>query len=1009
MSSIAYLLLQRAVNITGSDLEKGENVVVLQKSGAEIFIGHSGYIPGSPDLVVYSAAVPVENEDRQKASELNIKQIKRGDFLAELATYYPKVIAVAGSHGKTTVTAMLAHIFRFCGCAADFVIGGKPAGSLPSASSGKGEYFITEADESDLSMAEIKPYVSVVVNVEDDHSWNVGGKEALFAGFKKFAFSAPHLIYGSGEIADDLFKGHSAAQSLDYSIDQLEVPQAGRHNRFNAAVSAKVAETCGLPAAKVAEALKVFQGVNRRCTTHAQGQKHIVIEDYAHHPTELRAFIDTLKEDYQGYKTVILFQPHRYERVEMYCDEFTSILKECDNVFITPPFAAWNLEKCHETKDLAARSEGIYFDSNDWEYIATEVVNYCPPSEKTIYAVIGAATVNKVIPYLRNIIRMNEILMINPDLELHTDLSWADLTTLSIGSNNPLVALPANIAELQALLSYLHVNQIVALPLGCGSNMVGGDEAYDGVIIRLRNGRFSDVDIDGEDVVSGAGVRLNRFVTKLAEAGLGGEEALIAIPGSVGGAVRMNAGAHGVEIGDFVTRVEGVRLNGELWQAEGGSIEWHYRGSDIPIDVIITKVYFTFQLSEKSSALERINDTRDFRKKTQPGGKSPGCAFRNPGNDSAGRLIDKYGMKDFSSGDCAVSDVHANFIVNQGQGTEADFANLLEKVQLEIYKNCGVILRNEVVFSTNRIINTVKSLSIAVLKGGISAEREISLTSGTAVAQALRDGGHVVRELDVTENSLPKDLGDVDLVFPVLHGVFGEDGQVQNLLDKADYKYVGTGAAASAITIDKYDTVNLLRTNNIDVAASQVLGSPDQSLAPILKYPVIVKPNSQGSTIGMSIVNSVDELQEAVKKAFAVDEKVLIEEFIKGKETTVGLLFGDSLPVVEIIPPDGFFDYDAKYTYSKGETIYNCPPHTISEAVQIRMQKIAERCYAVTNARDLLRVDMIWQEDTDRIVVLEVNTMPGFTASSLLPKSAAQNNMSFTELCCKIAVTAYQR
>ena len=150
-------------------------------------------------------------------------------------------------------------------------------------------------------------------------------------------------------------------------------------------------------------------------------------------------------------------------------------------------------------------------------------------------------------------------------------------------------------------------------------------------------------------------------------------------------------------------------------------------------------------------------------------------------------------------------------------------------------------------------------------------------------------------------------------------------------------------------------------------------------------------------------------LSSAVSKAFDVDEQVLIEEFVKGKETTVGLLFGEALPVVEIIPPGGFFDFDAKYTYSKGKTIYNCPPLGVPENIKKRMQEIAEKCYEVTSARDLLRVDMIWQEETDRIIVLEVNTMPGFTASSLLPKSAKVSGMSFTELCCKLAVNSLKR
>ncbi|MCM8535185.1 MAG: D-alanine--D-alanine ligase [Lentisphaeraceae bacterium] len=1006
MAPLASLLLQKGVNVTGSDLEGSQNTQLLQKAGAEISIGHSGYIPGKPDLLVYSAAVKAKNEDRVRAEELSIPQMKRGDFLGEVASHYENVIAVAGSHGKTTVTTMLAHVFRLCGVLPDFVIGGKPMGGLPFASAGSGKYFITEADESDLSLTALNPTVSVVINVEDDHSWNVGGRETLFKGFQKFSNAAESLVYGSGEFSDKLFADHKNFHRLIYGEDEAQVPQAGVHNRFNAAVALKVSELCGLPKERVVEALKNFQGVSRRCTIHAEGGNHIIIEDYAHHPTELREFVKTLNEEYADFQKVIIFQPHRYERVEAYSDEFTNILKTCDHVFITPPFTAWNHEKCHATKDIAERCNGKYFNTNDWEAIAADVVNDCPPFEKMIYAIVGAATVNQVIPYLRNIVRMHEIMTLNPYMELHTDLSWSELTTLSIGSHNPLVALPSSDEELSSLLAYLNKHRIHALPLGCGSNMVGGDEAYDGVIIRLRNEEFNDITISGTDVISGAGVRLSKFVNKVAEAELGGPEALVAIPGSVGGAIRMNAGAQGVEISEFVTLVKGVRLNGQAWSAKGADVEWHYRGSNIPIDVIITQVLFSFETASKPEALSKISETRDFRKKTQPGGKNPGCAFRNPDGDSAGRLIDKFGMKNLSSGDCSVSDIHANFVVNKGNGTEADFANILETVQKEVFNRSGIILRNEVVFSTKREINAVMPLNIVVLKGGVSSEREISITSGEAVAEALRGGGHNVTEIDVIDKSLPAFPENVDVVFPVLHGVFGEDGQVQALLDAAGYKYVGAGVEASKVTIDKFKTVSLLKEHEIEVAESQVLESVDSQLQSVKSFPVVVKPNSQGSTIGMTLVEKEEDLQAAIDLAFTVDEKVLIEEFVAGKETTVGLVFGEALPVVEIIPPEGFFDFDAKYTYSRGETIYNCPPSDISEEVQKRMQLIAKKCFEVTKVRHLSRVDMIYQPESDRIIVLEINTMPGFTASSLLPKSAKFAGISFTELCCSLALEA---
>ena len=1009
MSALAHLMLQKGIEVTGSDIDTNKSVKMLQQSGAEINIGHTEYIPEGIDLLVFSPAVAEDNPELLAADKIGIPKVKRGLFLAQVASQYENVISVAGSHGKTTVTSMIAHIFRLCGKNPDYVIGGTPAGGMPAAAAGSGKYFITEADESDRSLELLDSKIGIVINVEDDHSWSAGGRDKLFQAFKNFANQSEKLIFGRGPEADRLFQDHPEKSVMSFEEDQIDVPQPGRHNRFNAAIAVRAAELCGIDREQAKTVLYGFQGVKRRCTLHSSGSNHILIEDYAHHPTELKCFIDTLNDFYPEHKKVLIFQPHRFERVKEYGDEFTRLLKEQDKVFVTPPFAAWNKNQDHQTKTIADNAGATYFEGHDWEELAKSIIAAACPVRPTVYAVIGAASVERVIPHLRNLLRKDELKQIVPELDLKTNLSWGDLTTLSIGSQNPLVATPETEEQLQSLLTYTYKYQVNTLPLGCGSNMVGGDEAYDGIIIRMKNGIFSDIKIEENLITAGAGVRLTRFVNTLAEAEVGGAEALIAIPGSIGGAVRMNAGAQDIETGDFIESVHGVHLNGKKYTASGSDIKWWYRGSDIPVDVIITKAEFRLKYVNKDEAKEKIESTRSFRKSTQPGGKNPGCAFKNPGNDSAGRLIDRYGMKNMSIGPCSVSEIHANFLVNKGGASEEEYARLLEKVQSKIFEECGIVLKNEVVFSTGREIKTVKPLHIVVLKGGPSSEREISIKSGTAVAEALRDGGHTVTEIDIQNRSLPELPGETDVVFPVLHGEFGEDGEVQALLDEIGIPYVGTGSKASKITINKYATSNLLRKNGIDTPTSQMLDSVETTIQSFSSLPLIIKPNSQGSTIGMSIAEKKDDLMPALSKAFEVDSAVLVEEYVKGIETTVGLLYGKALPVVEIIPPDGFFDYDAKYTYAKGETRYNCPPLEVPETVQKQMQEIAENCFNICNARDLLRVDMIWQPESGRIVVLEVNTMPGFTASSLLPKSAKQAGYSFTELCCMLAKKAYER
>ena len=416
---------------------------------------------------------------------------------------------------------------------------------------------------------------------------------------------------------------------------------------WNAGLAVEAAVSAGIPREKALEALRSFSGVKRRATVHASGDKWLLIEDYAHHPTELRCFLNSLHESWPEHRKVIVFQPHRFERVEAYGAEFARLLKEEEQVYITSPFAAWSQRRdCPSVQQLADEAGAGILEGGDWPAHAARIAAESESeAHPLVLAVIGAATVNRVIPWLLREFRFREIRRALPGLQLDKDLSWQDITTLSIGGAIPLCAVPESEEQLQELLRLLHRLGIPFLPLGCGSNMVGTDTPFPGIVIRLKNGEFAGMDIREDRVTAGAGVRLIRFAKTLAKAGLGGGEALVAVPGSIGGAVRMNAGAQGIETADFLLKVRGFRADGSLWEKDAADITWKYRGSDLPEDLIVTSADFRFRTADSEQALARISETRNFRKDTQPGGKNPGCAFRNPAGDSAGRLIDRLGLK----------------------------------------------------------------------------------------------------------------------------------------------------------------------------------------------------------------------------------------------------------------------------------------------------------------------------------------------------------------------------
>lgn len=284
---------------------------------------------------------------------------------------------------------------------------------------------------------------------------------------------------------------------------------------------------------------------------------------------------------------------------------------------------------------------------------------------------------------------------------------------------------------------------------------------------------------------------------------------------------------------------------------------------------------------------------------------------------------------------------------------------------------------------------------VAVLLGGRSAEREISLTTGNAVVKALRENGHEVAEIDA--------VGDFtgalaafkpDAAFIALHGRWGEDGTVQGLLEILSIPYTGSGVAASAIAMDKAVSKALFVLHGVPTPASQQLAPGVNRSAIDLPLPFVVKPPKEGSTIGISIVKEESGVASALEEGRRYAETLLIEQFIEGRELTVGVLDGRVLPIVEIVPDSGFYDFKSKYT--PGSTSYRCPaPLTEKEAAKV--SEAGLKAYNALGCTGAARVDVLLDRAGEPWVI-EVNTIPGMTPTSLLPKAAAAAGIDFNAL-----------
>jgi len=289
----------------------------------------------------------------------------------------------------------------------------------------------------------------------------------------------------------------------------------------------------------------------------------------------------------------------------------------------------------------------------------------------------------------------------------------------------------------------------------------------------------------------------------------------------------------------------------------------------------------------------------------------------------------------------------------------------------------------------------------AVLMGGPSQEREVSLATGAGISKALRSLGLDVADVDVRDENfvLP---ADVDFAFIALHGTFGEDGQVQKILEDRGLPYTGDGVKESELAFDKIRSKEKFVEHGIGTPESEVIRAGER---PTMKVPLVVKPSRQGSTVGIHIVKRPDELDAALVDAARFDRALLIEQFIPGRELTVGILGDQALPILEIIPNGGFYDFDTKYPFlnpkAGASAQHICPAKIDPAAAGGEIQDLALRAFQALGLKVYGRVDVILSNRGEPFV-LEVNTIPGMTEASLLPEAAAAAGISYADLCLQI-------
>jgi UDP-N-acetylmuramate--L-alanine ligase/UDP-N-acetylenolpyruvoylglucosamine reductase len=729
MSGLAGLLIELGHAVSGSDKVTSTETERLQRLGLRFYEQHRPEHANAADLVVFSSAIKGDNSILVAGRDSGKPLVRRAEALAAIMRA-KRGIVVAGMHGKTTTSAMTAHVLREGGLHPSHYVGAEiPILGTNAHWDSRGEYFVAEGDESDGTLRCFHPEHSLILNIEEEHLdfyadlvaiekvfaqlidqtngtvfYNTDdpnaarlcakGKSAVSYGFSEQAhyrgvdvdlrnFASVFCVYRSGE-------------KLGEAI--LNVP--GEHNVHNALGVIALASELGIPFEKTAASLRKFEHARRRFEVKYQSDRFLLVDDYAHHPTEIRATLKTARAT--GRKRVLaMFQPHRYSRTKALCTEFGCAFDEIDRVVVTdvypasePPIPGISgqtivdeiVKRGHRAASYQPRFERLHWDIGNALDVGDLVLS------------LGAGNIHDQLSILAADLviaeKLKAIVGEEGDVRLYEPLSKH--TTLRVGGPAQFWVEPRTEKAFSDLIRFCRDEQLPLFAMGRGSNLLVRDGGIRGVVVHPRGGDFDKIEVNGSEITAGAGVKLREVAYAARAANLGELEWMEGIPGVVGGALRMNAGAMGAQTFESVTRIRYLDAEGNPQVRNRAELEVFYRRFPLLENNFAIAATFRAQPAERAGIDSRLRQSQEKRRTTQPIAKSAGCIFKNPNSIPAGQLVDELGLKNSRIGNARVSEVHGNFIVNDGGATAADMLQLIGEIQNAARAKRGIELETEV-------------------------------------------------------------------------------------------------------------------------------------------------------------------------------------------------------------------------------------------------------------------------------------------------------------------------
>src|SRR6266700_1502245 len=729
MSGLAGLLIELGHAVSGSDKATTTETDRLQRLGLRFYDQHLPDLANRAELVVFSSAIKDDNPILRGARNSGKSLVRRAEALAAIM-HAKRGIVIAGMHGKTTTSAMTAHVLREGGLHPSHYVGAEiPLLGTNAHWDWRGEFFVTEGDESDGTLRCFRPEHSLILNIEEEHLDFYADLAAIEKVFEQLIDQTSGTIFYNIDDPNTarLCAKRNSAVSYGFSenaryrginvelrdlgsvfcvcrqgqkLGQATLNVPGEHNVHNALGVIALASELGIPFEKIAASLRKFEHARRRFEIKYESDRFLLIDDYAHHPTEIRATLKTARAT--GRRRVLaMFQPHRYSRTKALCREFGSAFDEADRVVVTdvypasePPIPGISgqtivdemVKRGHRGASYQPRFERVHCDIGNALDVGDFVLS------------LGAGNIHEQLSILAADLviaeKLKAVVGEEGDVRLYEPLSKH--TTLRVGGPAQFWVEPRNEKAFADLIRFCRDENLPLFAMGRGSNLLVRDGGIRGVVVHPRGGDFDKIQVNSSEITAGAGVKLREIAYAARASNLGGLEWMEGIPGAVGGALRMNAGAMGAQTFEKVVRVRYLDGEGNAHDKNRDELEVHYRHFPLLEQNFAVSATFRGSPAPREQIESRLRESQEKRRTTQPIAKSAGCIFKNPEKCPAGKLVDELGLKNSSIGKARVSEVHGNFIVNDGGATATEMLELIDRIKQTARTKRGIELETEV-------------------------------------------------------------------------------------------------------------------------------------------------------------------------------------------------------------------------------------------------------------------------------------------------------------------------